>query len=215
MYKQYFFAFLILIFLAVIFWSSLSLQNVFFNAVSLIKNYFEINPVLGIGIFVGLAAISAMFSPFSSVPLAPAAVIIWGIIPTFLFLLSGWLVGETLAYFTGRYVGYPVIKKFMPLEKFEHYHRHFSPKTEFLLVFLFRLSMPAEIPGYILGIARYNFGKYFLATVLSELPFAFLISYAGEAFILNKQLVFIGSIAAAITIMSFMFYLFIKKLKTV
>jgi len=215
MYKQYFFAFLILVFLAVIFWSSLSLQNAFFNAVSLIEDYFEINPVFGIGIFMGLAVISAMFSPFSSIPLAPAAVIIWGIIPTFLFLLSGWLVGETLAYFIGRYVGYPIIKKFTLLKKFEHYHRHFSPKTEFLLVFLFRLSMPAEIPGYVLGIARYNFGKYFLATILSELPFAFLIAYAGEAFILNKQLVFIGLIAAAITIMSFIFYLFVKKLKTI
>jgi hypothetical protein len=39
-------------------------------------------------------------------------------------------------------------------------------------VLLFQVAMPSEVPGYMLGIARYQFLNYILILGMVELPFA-------------------------------------------
>ncbi|MEK7066899.1 MAG: VTT domain-containing protein [Patescibacteria group bacterium] len=214
MYKRYIGIFLIIAVSALIFWYSLSLQQYFLVIILWLENYIRERQFLGVLIFIGLAAISSMLSPFSSVPLVPAAAMLWGNIFASLLLIAGWLVGHTLTYAIGRYTGYPIAKRLIPFAKIEEYRKHFSSRSEFILVLLFRLSMPAEIPGYVLGIIRYNFGKYFLATLISELPFGFLVVYGSEALIMKKTIIFFVLTASGIATMSAMFYLFTKKIKS-
>ncbi|MDQ3265916.1 MAG: hypothetical protein M3Y59_20055 [Myxococcota bacterium] len=37
---------------------------------------------------------------------------------------------------------------------------------------LFQLAVPSELPGYVLGLARYPFHRYFAVVALAELPYA-------------------------------------------
>lgn len=205
--------FLLIIAAALLFWSSISIQSIFYETVLSIEKYTAQNEILIVAIFIALAALSAMLSPFSSLPLVPVAIIIWGNFLTGVFLLIGWLTGEILAYAIGYYAGYPLVKQLSSFERVKYYQEKISRKAEFWLILLFRFSMPAEIPGYVLGIIRYNFGKYFLATFLAELPFAFISSYAGNALIENNPAIFMGLVVFAFSFMILMFYFFNKKLR--
>lgn len=201
----------VLVLLLILFWFSVMLQDIFYDAVSLAKMYVEAHPTLGILVFVILAAVSAMLSPFSSVPLIPVAIILWGSAWTIAFLVGGWLGGHTITYALGYYAGYPVAKKFIALEKIEQYYRQFSNKSEFLLVLLFRIAMPAEVAGYVFGIARYNFLKYFLATFIAEFPLAIVAVYAGEALIDRKPMILAIVVISGFIFLGTIFYLFKKQ----
>jgi len=203
----------IVVLFALVFWSSLSLQDWFLSAVDTVSYYIENNEILGGLAFIGLAALSAMLSPFSSAPLVPVAVVVWDNTITTILLLVGWVIGGACTYFVGRYAGNPIFKKyFAPKEKIQQYKKRITKKSAFALVLLFRLAMPAEIPGYVLGAIRYNFLKYMIATFLAELPFAILTVYASDALLERDLVLFVvvGSIGLLILIISF--YYFHKKL---
>lgn len=205
--------FILIIILAFLFWSSLSLQNIFYETAFSIKAYAVENQLFVITVFVALAALSATLSPFSSIPFVPVMIMVWGNVLTAIFLLIGWLIGEILAYFIGYYAGYPVVRQLSSFEKIKYYKEKLSKKTEFFLVLLFRFAMPAEIPGYALGILRYNFNKYLLATFIAELPFAFIVSYASDALISNRPAIFMIFVILSFLFFGITFYLFNKKLR--
>ncbi len=201
----------ILALLVIVFWFSVTLQDIFYEAVFLTEAYVEEHPMLGIFVFMALAGVSAMLSPFSSVPLVPVAIMLWGSAWTIVFLISGWLGGHSITYTIGYYAGHPVIKKFVAPETIEQYSHKFSKKSEFLLVLLFRLASPAEMPGYVLGAVRYGFVKYFLATFIAEFPFAVIAVYASEALIDRKPLIVALTISGGIVFLAIAFYLFKKQ----
>ena len=151
-------------------------------------------PVWGAFIFFLASAGSVLFLFLSSVLLVPSAILVWGEWPTFLLLSAGWLAGWTTTYAIGRFLrdrafvgnklrGHPLEKTF------------FLPgKLPFSLVLIVVCSLPAEIPGYALGAARYPFGPFLLAVTLAEIPFAFLIVFIGESFIRENVGLFAGLI---------------------
>ncbi len=203
---------MVIILVAFLFWSSFSLQSIFYETVISIEAYAAENALLAASIFVGLAALSAMLSPFSSAPFVPAVVIIWGNALTAGLLFLGWIIGAVAAYFIGLYAGYPFAKELSSYEKIKYYRERLSEKTKFLLVLLFRIAMPAEIPGYALGIVRYNFWKYLLATMIAELPFALITVFASEALVNRQPLIFTVLVAFACLTISIVFYFFHKQL---
>lgn len=212
-YKKRFIVFLLLILAAFIFWSSLSLQNFFQDSVNFLEEYINKNRALGGLVFIGLAALSALFSPFSSTPLIPPAIMIWSSGTVAIMLLSGWLAGDLIAYLIGRFARRTFANRLFSFEKMERYQNMIPTKAQFWLVLLVRFALPTEIVGYVLGIIRYHFGKYFLATFLIEVPFAILAIYSGKALIAGNALMFIGLIALGAAVISVTFYFFKKNLK--
>lgn len=203
-----------LAFIGFLIWSSVQFQAFFAKIVPLFENLTREHAFLSIFVFIGLGALSTMISSFSSAPLVPIAVIVWGGTPTALFLLAGWLTGDILSYVIGYYAGNPILKRFVPLQKIDYYRRKIPPNAEFKLVFFFIMSMPSEVPNYTLGTLRYNFLKYFLTITLGELIFAFVTAYAGQALVQKNYILFAGAIALLLLFFSYFFYLFNKYLKT-
>jgi uncharacterized membrane protein YdjX (TVP38/TMEM64 family) len=197
---------------AIFFWSSISLRDFLNNIVILLEKYIQSDPLLGIFIFTLLSALSAMLSPFSSVPLVPAAVVLWGKFLTFLFLWLGWSLGEAAAYYVGKSAAHRALNRFIDIKKIDYYSQRFSQRTNFWTVMLFRASLPAEIPGYVLGILKYNFWKYQIATSLAELPFAVATVYASQALLAEQKTYFILWLAFGLLSMSIAFYYFQKKI---
>lgn len=210
--KRNIFIFVTVVFLAFLFWQSFSIQELFYKIVNFFERYSQDHKVLGMVIFVGMGILSAMISPFSSAPLIPIAVIIWGNFLTFILLALGWLVGAIITYYIGYFAGYFLLKDVIPYKKIKYYQQRFPPRAQFWLVLMFRFSMPAEIPGYTLGIIRYDFGKYFLATVISEVPFALISVYASKAFLVRDSILFFVLTGSIFVLMSVMFFLFHKYL---
>lgn len=196
-----------------LFWSSIKLQNYFYGIVFSIEVFFSANPFLGAIIFLILGIFSATFSLFSSAPLVPIGIMAWGDFLTIVLLIAGWMLGSIFAYYIGWYAVHPAVKGFVPFEKIEFYRKHLSKKLELEIILIFRMAMPAEIASYVLGSLKYDFGKYILATFITELPFAVMIVYLGDTFLKNQFLIFLILLIAMFAIMGFMFLLLRKRLK--
>lgn len=149
-------------------------------------------PVLGMLLFVLLAAFSAMLAFFSSAALVPLALYTWGKLACALLLWIGWALGGTLAYAIGRTLGRPVVKSLLPAATLAHYEDRISRHTPLTVVWLFQLALPSEVPGYLLGLVRYPFSRYLVALLLAELPWAAGTVYLGQTFLERQIPVFLG-----------------------
>lgn len=193
---------------ALLFWSVARFQSVFFASVHTIDQWIQAHPVAGALTFTGLAAASALLSFFSSVPLVPVAALVFGKVNAALLLLAGWVLGSSAAYGLARFIGYPLLKRVVSLEKLDYYRGRLIRRRGFGLILLFRLAMPAEIAGYVLGLMRYHFGWYLLATILSELPFAIMAVFVSDAVLAQRPVRFVGLVALTALIMSALYHRF-------
>jgi len=165
-----------------LFWVSAEFSDSFAVAVEFIREFAEQFPIRSLLIFLALTVISALLFSFSSVWFLPVAIGVWGKGITFLLLLGGWIIGNIVSYLIGKYAGYPLVSKFVSEKKMQEYRElYLEGDAGFGIVFLSRFVLPSEIPGYILGTFRYRFWPYFLATLLSEAPYALIAVYAVDA----------------------------------
>ncbi len=143
----------------------------------------ERQPILGIAVFVLLAAISAMMAFFSSAVLVPLAISAWGDLVSALLLWIGWLLGGVASYCIGRFLGPRVAAMFAGDERLAVWQTTVSTRTKFVHVLLFQATVPSEIPGYVLGTLRYSFTRYLLALAITELPYVAGVVYLGDSFL--------------------------------
>jgi len=174
--------------LAIIFLSSAGLQAGFSDAADAVNAYIAAHEATGVTAFILFAALSAILSPFTSIPTVPFAVVVWGEELALLFLVIGWCIGGIISYAIGHYGLHAIFQKIFRMKRIEAYRSKFSEHSEFILVVLFRLALPSEVTGLVLGSLRYDFLKYLAATLISEIPFAIVAVYAGGAFVLNSPL---------------------------
>lgn len=165
------------------------------------------NTVVAGLVFFVLAALSAILTFFTSTPLIPLAAAVWGKTTTLALLYGGWMLGAIMAYFIG-YAFSHLIRRFRFFKKIEVHRAELGEGASFLVVLLFRLSAPAEIASYTLGLLRYPFGHYVLASLISDLPFALLAIYSSAALLgphpMNFAFFMVGGL---ITISLFTYFL--------
>ena len=73
--------------------------------------------------------------------------------------------------------------------------KHLGSRASLGLVVLVQLSLPSEIPGYVLGMLRYPFRRFLLALGLTELPYAVATVYMGSGLVEQRrgQILLIGA----------------------
>jgi uncharacterized membrane protein YdjX (TVP38/TMEM64 family) len=160
----------------------------------------------GMAIFVLLSALSAMVAFFSSAVLVPIGLLAWGSTTTFVLLWLGWLLGGIGAYATGRFLGRRAVIWLINEELLRRCERRLTASAPFLVILLFQLALPSEVPGYVVGVLRSRFTMYLAALALAELPFAAGAVYLGESFIRRDRgalvamglLLIAGSVAAVV-----------------
>lgn len=212
MSKKQFWSIILIAIAFLLFATSAIFQESFFYVTGWLSGYAHAHPVMGVVAFVGLAGVSALLSPFSSIPLVPSAVVIWGPEKTFMLLFAGWLIGDIVAYTIGYYLGYPIVQKIASKEALNRWVNILSEKVDIIVAFLFRLATPSEA-GYIFGTLKYNFFKYFFITFFAELPFVYIAVYVGEAFVNVGWFAFLTSGIVLLLIVSVAIRLLNNRLK--
>jgi uncharacterized membrane protein YdjX (TVP38/TMEM64 family) len=198
---------------ALILASSATLQRLLVGGIERPAELLAAHPVLGGSVFVLLAAASAMLSLFSSVPLVPFAVAAWGEALTAVLLFTGWLLGGMATYLVGATLHHRIERSKL-YARVSHYRERLRRHgAEFSIVLLFRLAMPAEVPGYVLGMLRYDVWRYLAATALAELPMALGTVYAGQLLIEQRPLALAVVIVAAGTVLAVAHLLFHRRLR--
>lgn len=204
---RYLIIFIAILLVAILFWTQPAVQDGFQNFVEYLKLFIDKHQYLGIFIFILLAAVSAILSPFSSIPFVPPAILIWGEAMTVIFLTLGWLLGAITAYAIGYFLGAPIVNYFVHKDKINYYRSKITPKAAFWLVFLFRLAFPSEMASYTLGIAQYKFRNYLAATIATEAIFAAIVVFASEAILDKNPMLLITLAVSSFLIMTAIGYM--------
>jgi uncharacterized membrane protein YdjX (TVP38/TMEM64 family) len=192
--------------------SSEAFQSVFRRALDAAAPVISEHPFWGAVLFVLLSALSAMLAFFSSALLLPVALHAWGKAVCALLLWVGWMLGGACAYGLARSWGRPVIRRLTSDSLLARYEERISRGTPFGLVLLFQLAVPSEIPGYVLGLARYGLRRYLLVLALAEIPYAVGTVYLGASFLEQRTTVLLGLGAAGILLGLWAFHLLRKRL---
>jgi uncharacterized membrane protein YdjX (TVP38/TMEM64 family) len=211
-YKKYITIFAFTVIVGLIVYASAELQGHIMNSVSYLGDYFRNHVFLGGLIFFGISIISVLISPFSSVPLIPSAILAWGSFLTFSLLFPAWVIGGILAYFIGSLSQEKILRHLFSLEKIEYYKQLISPRSQFLLVFIFQAVTPSEISSYTLGIIHYDFKKYFIIIALTDFLYALSIVYAASLLVSGKILIFAIILLVGGSLLYFIYREFNKRL---
>jgi uncharacterized membrane protein YdjX (TVP38/TMEM64 family) len=155
------------------------------------------HPFWGAVLFLLLSAFSAMMAFFSSAVLVPVAIQAWGKLACVFMLWLGWILGGVCAYGIARYGGRPLVRRLTSHKGLERYEDRISRRTPIGLVLLFQLAVPSEIPGYVLGLARYGLRRYLMVLAIAELPYAVGTVYLGESLLKGRipLLLSLGAVA--------------------
>jgi uncharacterized membrane protein YdjX (TVP38/TMEM64 family) len=189
-------------------------HDIFLRAVEVAERVIAAYPVLGATLFVVFSALSAMIAFFSTAVITPVAVRTWGEPLSILLLWTGWMLGGMCAYGIGRTLGRGVVRALTAPDTLERFEHRISNRAPFGLVLLFQLAMPSEVPGYVLGIARYPFLKYLLILGMVELPFAFGTVHLGASFLAQETLMLVAIGAIGIALTTWAIYTLQKRLST-
>lgn len=166
--------------------SSDALYGIVLRAVDTVEPIIAAHPRWGVSLFILLSALSAMLAFFSTAVIAPIAVQTWGEPLSITFLWIGWMIGGMCAYTIGRTLGRSVVRSLISGAALDRFESRITTRTPFTLVLLFQLALPSEVPGYVLGLARYRLAKYLLILSIAELPFAIGTVYLGASLLQRR-----------------------------
>lgn len=175
---------------------------------SFAKQAISAHPLLGMLVFVLLAMLSAMLAFFSSAILVPVGVYTWGASACIALLWTGWLLGGMLAFGLGRWFGRPLATWLIGEPRISSIEKSLGRRAGFSHVLLFQLTVPSEIPGYVLGTLRYRFVQYVAALAIAELPYAMGTVYLGSIFLQRQSivLVLLGLAMAVVGVVAYRVY---------
>jgi len=156
--------------------------QVFEEAKGLITDH----PFLGAVLFVVLSAMAAMLAFFSSAVLVPAAVYAWGPVVCTALLWAGWWLGGVASYSLAYWFGEPVLRWLAPGKSVDQYQQKIRQQASFGFILLFQLALPSEIPGLVLGLARFPLERYLIALAVAELPYAIGTTMLGASFVSRR-----------------------------
>jgi len=154
------------------------------------------------------------------IPVVPAGVVSFAVVPifgwvlTYLYTLTGIIIGTSISFWLARKFREPLVARFLPLQKIHKLEDNISRKKEFLAIVALRLfTAPVmDFSSYIAGLTKISFAKFFLATLIASVP-DIGIFYFGEE--LYKR-VFGKSIAIAVAMLFFiaLSYFLFRKIKS-
>lgn len=173
------------------------LHGLILTALQYVEPLIRERPIAGAVAFILFSAASAMLMFVSAGMVVPVGVYAWGEPVTILLLWTGWILGGIIAYNLAFHLGRPVIQALSLTQHLARYENLVSSRASFGTVVLFQMGVPSEVPGYLLGLARYPFWKFIAAMALAELPYAIATVYLGSSFIEQRIFLLVG-VAAAI-----------------
>jgi uncharacterized membrane protein YdjX (TVP38/TMEM64 family) len=173
------------------------------------------SPVIGMLVFVLLAAVSAIVAFFSVAVITPVAIYAWGHGTCLALLWLGWFLGGIVSFLIGRYFGRSVAVAIIGEDKIADWEKQISKRSRFIHILIFQALVPSEIPGYVLGMLRYPFPLYLLALAITEMPYAVATVYLGDSFLEGESVAFLVLGVGVLLIAAILWMVAPKKLRDV
>jgi uncharacterized membrane protein YdjX (TVP38/TMEM64 family) len=184
--------------------SSAALHDALLDVLTVIEKSIKAYPFSGAVLFVVFAALSAMIAFLSVVLVVPAAVVAWGEPVSMVLLWLGWMLGGALSYGVGRGFGRRAVRWFIASDTLLRFEHRVKGNAPCWLVLLLQLALPSEIPGYLLGLAKYPLGRYLLVLGIAELPYTLATVHLGAGFVERRSgiIVSVGISIACVSVVA-------------
>ena len=154
------------------------------------------HPVSGAFAYVTLLAASVVLMPFSSLPLLPLAISVFGVGLTAWLSALGWWLGCLVAFQLARR-GRPMLERLASMREVDRLESMVPANVGFGGIVLLRMVLPVDLVSYALGLLKQlPFRRYALASLLGILPFSFVWSYAGGELLVGHFLSFAAALGA-------------------
>jgi len=191
----------LLVVLVVLLVSSQGIHDILVRILSQADRTAAEHPIWAMTLVVAFSALAAMLAFVSSWIVVPFAVFTWGTIGGFALLWTGWLLGGAGTYAIGRFMGRPAARWLVSAPVLARYEDRISHHTPFGVVLLAQFALPSELPGYLLGVVRYPFGRYLAAVGIVELTYGIATICLGVGVVERRAMPVIVA-AAALTLIS-------------
>ena len=131
-----------------------------------------------------IVLVTTIFAPFAGLPLAPAVSIVVGPFLTSVYGVLGWTAGAIIAFLIARHLARPLLCRIIDVKKAEIYETYIPEKHIFLWLVFLRVVIPIDILSYAIGLTkRVRFPVYVISTFIGVIPFSFIWTYGGYAFL--------------------------------
>lgn len=155
-----------------------------------LEPWVERHGFIGAGVYVLSAAASVVLLPFSSLPLLPLAVRLWGVWLAGALSALGWWLGALVAFWIAR-LARSSLGRFASLEAIDRVERSVPADVGFAAIVVLRMVLPVDVTSFALGLLRnLRFTTYAVASLIGIVPFAFVWSYAGSLLGTRQYLLF-------------------------
>lgn len=153
---------------------------------------------LGFLIFFGTTALAVVLPLFSNLPLIPFAVLLWGPWVTALILVLGWMAGAAVSFTLARRMRHWMLRRFPKVLQYARIDRLIHPRHHVASLILLRMTFPADILSYVLGLfsKKTTAGENAVSTAIGGAPFALLFAFF-PALPFTAQLAVFGTSALA------------------
>ncbi|MDC1205229.1 VTT domain-containing protein [Candidatus Pacebacteria bacterium] len=146
----------------------------------------------GYVMFVLLLIVATVLMPVTVMPIIPMSSAVFGPFPTAILSIVGWTLGAVIAFFVARYIGRPVLERFVSMKRIDAIGESLPTKYRFITIVLLRLTIPVDIASYALGLTKsVHITEYILATIIGVSWFSFAFAYLGDALLTGNMPLFI------------------------
>ena len=189
------------------------LVYVYKDEILLLESHLKVGNGVGQIIFILLLTLAVVLMPLTVMPIIPMAAAVFGPFQTGILSIIGWTIGATLAFLIARYLGRPLLKHFVTLEKYDQVIREMPTRDQFLAIILLRLTMPVDLVSYALGLSKeIKFSTYVLSTTIGVCWFSFAFAYLGEALLKSDYLLLIEFGGTSLIILTLAMYTLKKRI---
>lgn len=164
--------------------------------------------------FIAMLFLATVFAPLTVMPLVPVVAPVFGPFLTGVYSLIGWTLGAVVAFFISRKFGRPVVAHFADISALDRMAARIPERTHFFIMVLMRMSIPADVLSYALGLVKgIKFLPYLAATILGVAFFSFAFAYLGEAFFESEWFVLLSLGAVSVVLFSLCWFILLRHLR--
>jgi len=179
--------------------------------------FVSLNPTFASFLYIFLFIVLTTFS-FSVSVMTSLGTIFFSGIEVFIFSIIGIMGSSVIDFYVSRklgkeYVRNKLIKNQAGLERFDEILEKDNFKTIFILSALF--FVPPKIPNLLGGVMKINFGKYFIATFLGNMPNTIFTIYLIKGVLYSDIVQIYLSVIGLIAITSISLYFYKNEIRNI
>lgn len=157
-------------------------------------------------LFIFLRAIPVIIAPIPGIVFDLVGVAMFGWKFGLFLALIGANIGAAVSFYIARYFRESAVKYFVPLQKLHEIEARYSERQKFWgLVGLRFISSPYfDYASYAAGLTKISFSSFILSSIISVLPYAFIIYFFG-GLALHRGLLYAIMFFSGISILTALF----------